>query len=128
MGKGKFCRHFTALSRKNLMVHSRNPVCAIFELVLPVVLMCLIWIIRSKVPIQKTDLSSLEKYKHPVFPGLAYSERTSWKWDPDTVSALELDFMGYMDYAPTPPTPGDLNQDDPRLDLISSYSSTIIAR
>ena len=110
------------------MVHSRNPVCAIFELVLPVVLMCLIWIIRSKVPIQKTDLSSLEKYKHPVFPGLAYSERTSWKWDPDTVSALELDFMGYMDYAPTPPTPGDLNQDDPRLDLISSYSSTIIAR
>lgn len=125
---GKCCRHFKALSRKNLMVHSRTPVCALFELVLPVALMCIIWVIRMKVPIQKTDLTALEKYKHPVFPGLAYTEKTSWKWDPDAVTDLELDFMGYMNYAPTPPIPGDLSPNDPRLDLISSYSSTIITR
>ena len=69
---GKFCRHFKAMSRKNWIIHFRSPICAVFELLLPVALMSIIWIIRTKVPLKKTDLSSLEKYKHPVFPGLRY--------------------------------------------------------
>ena len=101
----KLCRHFKALNRKNLIVYRRTPLCAIFEIALPCALMCLMVWLRTMVRIKHTDLSSLEKYKHPVFPGLTYSEHSSWQWDPDAVTALEREFMAFVDYAPRPPSP-----------------------
>ena len=99
----KLCRHFKALNRKNLIVYRRTPICAIFELVLPCGLMCLMVWLRTLVRIKHVDLSSLERYKHPVFPALDYSSFTGWKWDPDAVTDIEQSFMNFVDYAPRPP-------------------------
>ena len=103
----KVCRHFKALNRKNLIVYRRTPICAIFELALPCALMCLMVWLRTMVHIKHTDLTSLEKYKHPVFPGLKYadSKRTGlgWTWDPDAVTDFEQSFMDFLDYHPVPP-------------------------
>jgi len=97
------CRHFKALSRKNLMIWRRSPLCAVFELLLPCALISIIVWLRTKVEIKHTDLQSLEKYKHPVFPGLHYKERTSWEWDPDWINETEQSFMRYVSYAPRVP-------------------------
>ena len=131
----KLCRHFKALNRKNLIVYRRTPICAIFELVLPCGLMCLMVWLRSMVRIKHTDLTSLEKYKHPLFPALAYSERTSWNWDPPAVTELEKEFMAFVDYAPRPPiSPGGREPDPPggrdpfnwaRLENLESTASLI---
>lgn len=97
------CRHFKALNRKNQIVYRRTPACALFELVLPCALMGIMVWLRSMVEIKHTDLEALEKYKHPLFPGLKYSDRFGWQWDPDTVTNFEQTFMNFVDYHPTPP-------------------------
>lgn len=99
----KFCRHFKALNRKNLILWRRTPTCAVFEILLPAALMCLMVWLRTKVQVKHTDLTALEKYKHPVFPGLTYSDRKSWTWDPDAVTDFEQSFMNFVDYHPVPP-------------------------
>ena len=104
--RSRFCRHFLALSRKNLILWTRNPTCSIFELVLPVLLMSIIWWLRVKVPIKHTDLVGLEKYKHPLFPALMY-EDSEWVFDPNATNALVRPFMKYVDYAPDFPAAGN---------------------
>lgn len=85
------------------MIWRRSPLCAVFELLLPCALISIIVWLRTKVEIKHTDLQSLEKYKHPVFPGLHYKERTSWEWDPDWINETEQSFMRYVSYAPRVP-------------------------
>ena len=92
MAKGNSWRHFKALGRKNFIVYKRSPLCAVLELLIPIGVMAFMCWIRSIVPIKKTDLVTLQKYKHPLFPALHY-ERDAWKWDPDWISAFEQDFM-----------------------------------
>jgi len=53
----KTCRHVKALSKKNWILWRRSIACSIFELVLPVLLMCLLAWMRSKVKIKQTDLT-----------------------------------------------------------------------
>ena len=106
----KLCRHFKALNRKNFIVYRRTPICALFEIILPVGLMCLMVWLRTLVHIKETDKTSLEKYKHPVFPGLKYEKSgrigtEQWSWDPDAVSDDEQSFMTFVDYHPRPPSP-----------------------
>ena len=104
MTGSKCMRHFKALTRKNLILYIRSPLCSIVEILIPIVLMALLTWFRIKVPLQKTDLESLQKYKHPSFPVLRY-QRNSWKWDPEWATAYQTDFMAYNNYAPTfPPT------------------------
>ena len=98
----KCCRHFNALNKKNYIIWYRSPICSVFEVLLPIALMGLIWWIRTKVEIKQTDLSSLEKYKHPVYPGLRY-ERNDWKWDPTWTNDYQQAFMEYVGYHPRPP-------------------------
>ena len=102
----KICRHFKALNRKNLILYKRTPSCAIFEILLPAALMCIMVWLRTMVHVKHTDLTSLAKYRHPVFPGLSYpSEKKSWQWDPVTTTAFEQSFMTFMNYHPRSPIP-----------------------
>ena len=77
---------------------------------------------RSYIPIQKTDLSSLNKYRHPVFPGLAVEEegRVSksyqWVYDRDATNELEHGYMAYMSYHPHTPNHPPLDNYDVRED------------
>ena len=103
-GNSKCMRHFRALTRKNLILYKRSPMCSVVELVIPVVLMLLLAWFRNKVPLQKTDLEALQKYKHPSFPVLRY-QRNSWKWDPSYITDQQSEFMAYNNYAPQWPPP-----------------------
>ncbi len=97
------CRHFRALSRKNLIIWRRSLVCSIFELVLPCALISIIVWLRTKVEIKHTDLTSLEKYKHPIFPALHYLEDEGWTFDQFWIDDTIQSFMNYLGYAPRIP-------------------------
>ena len=87
--KGRTCRHFKALCRKNAIIWKRSFICTIFQLLLPCLLMVFLVWARSMVAIKHTNLRELGKYKHPVFPGLNYElnrKELSWQWEPDFVT------------------------------------------
>ena len=66
---GKCFRHFKALMRKNWIVWYRNPGCASFEILAPLVLMVVLWIIRLQVPVTATDKNGILNKKFPVYLG-----------------------------------------------------------
>ena len=102
----KFCRHFKALVRKNWIVQVRNPICSIFELVLPVGLMLILWWLRTLIHLKKVDQTHLQQYKHSVFAGLKYEESRlggSWSWDADFINEQVADFYQYVGYTPRRP-------------------------
>ena len=107
---GRCCRHFRALTKKNFINSKRTPVCTILELILgPCLLILLIWL-RTKIPIQETDLVGLEQYKHPLYPALKYGgkARKTWSVDFDYTNDQQAAFMEAYDYAPRPPVPGEI--------------------
>ena len=53
------CRHFKALSKKNAILWIRRPGCATFEIIAPILLMCLLWKIRTLVPVTSTDAEGM---------------------------------------------------------------------
>mmetsp|Transcript_12838 Transcript_12838/g.16471 ORF Transcript_12838/g.16471 Transcript_12838/m.16471 type:complete len:91 (+) Transcript_12838:117-389(+) len=79
-------RHFKALNRKNAIVWKRSPLCTIFQILFPVALMAFMCWARSEVRIKHTDLVSLGKYKHPVFPALRFNKLSKWVADSDYVT------------------------------------------
>ena len=87
------CRHFTALCRKNWIIWKRNFVCTIFQMIMPILLMLILVWARSVVKIKHTDLVSLEKWRHPIYPALDYKKSRfgstySWAVDFPTTNAF----------------------------------------
>jgi len=80
----------------------------------------MLWM-RSKVAVKKTDLTSLEKYKHPLFPGMRYAG-SAWKWDTTWASDFEQSFMNFVGYAPVRPKPGIVRDDGPAWDFEGTES------
>ncbi len=48
-------RHFKALMRKNFILWWRTPGCSAFEILAPMVLMAVLWIIRLQIPKTEVD-------------------------------------------------------------------------
>ena len=88
---GKNCRHFRALMKKNFIIWRRKPICSACELLFPPVIMLILAATRWLIPMEKTDLSSLEKYRHPLFPALAIDQNRrgeyEWAYDREEVNA-----------------------------------------
>ena len=61
-------RHFFALMRKNTILWYRTPCCAIFEILVPILLMIGLVELRIKLPKVSTDNSGMLKKKVPKFP------------------------------------------------------------
>ena len=57
----KCFRHFKALMRKNFILWYRTPLCSAFEIIIPVLLMCGLSWIRSKVPSTSVDQAGMLK-------------------------------------------------------------------
>ena len=49
--KNKFCRHFSALMRKNLIIYRRNPCSSLCMLIAPLVMMYIMVILRNKISV-----------------------------------------------------------------------------
>ncbi len=62
-------RHFGALMRKNFILWWRTPACSIFEILAPIVLMAVLWIIRLQVPSTSVTQDGLYSKKHATFKG-----------------------------------------------------------
>lgn len=67
---GKCIRHFKALMRKNFIVWYRHPGCAAVELIFPILLMAVLWVIRVQVPVTSIDKNGVLSKKYPVYNGL----------------------------------------------------------
>ena len=62
-------RHFKALMRKNFMLWWRTPICSTFELLVPIVMMTILWVIRLQVPSTSVDKDGLYSKKYTTFRG-----------------------------------------------------------
>jgi len=60
-------RHFKALMRKNFLLWWRTPICSTFELLVPIVMMSVLWIIRVQVPSTSVDQEGLTSKKYTTF-------------------------------------------------------------
>lgn len=78
MGKHKSFRHFKALTRKNFILWWRSPLCSLFEIVAPIILMVALTVIRMQVPTTKVDQEGMLKKKFAVFPGAPYKGLGTW--------------------------------------------------
>ena len=99
-------RHFKALMRKNLINWKRQPVCAFFEIISPLVLMIVICLIRWKVPYTSVDSEGMLDWTLPVMPCCA---KVDGKWEGTTdyshyVNDRVNDYFNYSGY-PTHLTP-----------------------
>ena len=93
-------RHFKALMRKNLINWKRQPVCAFFEIVSPLVLMIGISVIRNYVPYTSVDVEGMLNWKLPLMPCCA---KVDGEWGPTTdtshyVNDRVNDFFNYTQY------------------------------
>jgi len=60
------CRHLKALTRKNFILWYRAPRCSLLEILTPVILMVVLWIIRLQVPRTSVDKDGVLTKKYPV--------------------------------------------------------------
>ena len=63
-------RHFKALMRKNFILWWRTPICSTFELLVPIVMMSVLWIIRLQVPSTSVNQEGLYSKKYPAYRAL----------------------------------------------------------
>ena len=63
-------RHFKALLKKNVLLWARTPCCSMFEILAPVVLMIVLWVIRLQVPTTAVDAEGMLDKKLTVYPGV----------------------------------------------------------
>jgi len=104
-------RHFKALMRKNLINWTRQPVCAVFEILSPILLMATIAVIRHYVPYQRTDSQGMLDQQQVSMPGLGWAEDGKWIGSTDgdeSVNIRENTFFSYVNYTTNakPPLPG----------------------
>ena len=100
-------RHFKALMRKNLINWKRQPVCAFFEIVSPLLLMAVICLIRWKVPYTSVSPEGMLDWRLPIIPGCGKDDGV-WSGSTDYVyqnNDRVNDFFNYTGYAThvTPP-------------------------
>ena len=93
-------RHFKALMRKNLINWKRQPVCAFFEIVAPLILMVVICLIRWKVPYTSVSPTGMLDWRLPVIPCCGKKDN---KWVGDTTDSHQVsdrvnDFFNYTGY------------------------------
>ena len=93
----KCWRHCNALMRKNFIVWMRTPACSCFEILAPVVLMAVLWIIRVQVPTTSVDASGLFAKKYPVYNTYRPVNGT-WTYDNGWVDNILRPMMNYSDY------------------------------
>ena len=99
----KCFRHFNALMRKNFILWYRSPVCAIFEVVIPIILMAGLWGIRHKVPSYSVTQAGMLEKKYPTFPGVGKKSDGTWCKDTscddwmDNALRPMFDFAGYTE-------------------------------
>ena len=68
----KFCRHLKALLKKNLILWYRNPICAVFEIMMPLALMIGLAAIRSGVATTDTDAKAMLAKKQVSMQGAGF--------------------------------------------------------
>ena len=100
-------RHFKALMRKNLINWKRQPVCAFFEIISPLILMAVICLIRWQVPYTSVSPEGMLDWQLPIMPCCGYKDGTS-KWadvGSKAINARVNDFFNYTGYEThvTPP-------------------------
>ena len=102
-------RHFKALMRKNIINWKRQPVCAFFEIMAPLILMVIMALMRWKVPYVKVDSQGMLDMKLASFPGAG---KPNGVWAKNTggndfVDWRENPFFTYVNYTThgKPPLP-----------------------
>ena len=66
----KCLRHFNALMRKNFILWTRTYFCTVFEIVIPILLMLVLWVIRNQIPAVSVDQAGLLEKKYPSYPSV----------------------------------------------------------
>ena len=71
-------RHFRALFKKNGLLWIRTPCCSAFEILAPMVMMIVLWIIRLQVPTTSVDVEGMLSKNLDVMPGVGKSDNGKW--------------------------------------------------
>jgi ATP-binding cassette, subfamily A (ABC1), member 3 len=92
-------RQFRALTKKNFLLHFRQPGCAIAQLLCPALVMLLLVWIRTKITTSPAKYSNLDVFKTPFFPTFEYLGANRW----DTKNLLtpysrQQAFLAYDNY------------------------------
>jgi hypothetical protein len=100
--------------RKNFIVWHRNPGCAAFEILAPLLLMTALWIIRLQVPTTPVDKNGMFTKKYGVYLGVAPDDsRHGWGYDNDYENAFLKPMMVYSGFkARGNPDPEDFDVGD----------------
>ena len=92
------CRHFKALMRKNFMLWWRTPICSTFELLVPIVMMTILWVIRLQVPSTSVDQDGLYSKKYTTYRGFDNVDGAyNIHWD--YLKNVVRDFFIWSDYS-----------------------------
>ena len=92
-------RHFKALMRKNLINWKRQPVCAFFEIISPLVLMAVICLIRWQVPFTSVSPEGMLDWRLPIMPCCVYKDGTYSEKHGNHINPRVIDFFNYTGYA-----------------------------
>ena len=103
----KCFRHFKALMRKNFILWWRTPGCSLFEILAPILLMAVLWVIRVQVPTTNVNKEGMFSKKYFTYPGLTWNS-TDWKLDNGYLNGKLRPFAGWADKK-------DNHYDDPYL-------------
>ena len=74
----KCWRHFVALTKKNAILWSRTPICAVFEFAVPAFLMAMLCVVRINVPSTPVDAAGTLADKLWTYPSVSFLENWSW--------------------------------------------------
>ena len=78
MTKFLCCRHLRALTKKNFIIWKRTACCSALEILTPILLMVVLWVIRVQIPTANVDRDSLLNKKFPMALGVGQSSPGTW--------------------------------------------------
>ena len=106
-------RHFRALMRKNFILWWRTPGCSLFEILAPILLMAVLWVIRVQVPTTSVDKDGQFSKKFMTYTGL-YWNGSDWIYQQIPLENILRPFTGWagmIDHKHSNPYDYDPGQD-----------------
>lgn len=64
------CRHMRALTKKNCIIWRRTAYCSALEILTPILLMVVLWVIRLQIPTTNVDSAGLLSKKYAASLGI----------------------------------------------------------
>ena len=92
-------RHFSALTKKNVITFARTPFGSIFELLLPVLLMLSIVWVRSMITPDFLDSYDISSMKKSFYPTAKLNGEGNWETDFNSMSSQSDDVADFMKYS-----------------------------